>query len=73
MASKVTSPPTLSPTVSQQRVKARAPTSSGPGSSKSVTTSLPNISPTNKSLIGGELREEERGEEEEERRRRDNG
>ena len=52
MKSQVTSPPTLSPTVSQQR-KVRAPTSSGPGSTKSVTTSLPNISPTNKSLIGG--------------------
>ena len=51
--SQVTSPPTVSPTMSQQR-KVRAPTTSGPGSTKSVTTSLPNISPTNKSLIGGE-------------------
>ena len=62
MASKVASPPTLSPTVSQQRVKVRAPTSTGPGSGKTVTTSLPNISPTNKSLIGGEQRGERREE-----------
>ena len=53
MKGQVTSPPTVSPTISQPRVKSRAtPSTLSGGSSKSVT-SLPNISPTPKSLLPG--------------------